>query len=108
MKIVFHKGLTLQSWFSKNLCEQMANVGSEVFRMIKWQSRDLKDSELAFERALELIDMTMADPKNKKSLKEIVRVREVLADYFYDNEYQTTAQFWQNYFYGFNYAARNF
>ena len=45
--------------------------------------------------------------KNKGGkLKELVRVREALKDYFvYDNEYKTTEEFWQQYFYEFNYAA---
>lgn len=105
MKIVFHKGLTTKQWFGKSIFEQMANVGSEVFRMIKWR-KITDDSQLALARALELLDLTMADPKNINRLKEIARVREVLADFTFDNKYSTTAEFWQNYFYSFNYAAR--
>jgi hypothetical protein len=41
-------------------------------------------------------------------LKEWLRTREALVDHFvYDNGYQTTDEQWQNYFYSFNYAARN-
>lgn len=55
---------------------------------------------------LELIDLTVADPKNKGRLREILRTREALVDFFvYDNEYNTTEEIWHNYFFAFNYAA---
>ena len=63
-------------------------------------------SQRAFERVLELLDLTIADPKNRGRLREVVRVREALVDHFvYDNVYATTAESWQKYFIGFNYAA---
>jgi len=106
MKIIYHKGLTAENWFSKSIFYQMANVGSEVFRMIKWRKKNKANSELAFERALELLDLTLADKKNKNCLKEIARIREALVDFSFNNQYKTTDEFWQKYFYAFNYAAR--
>ena len=48
---------------------------------------------------LELIDLTVADPKNSKRLKEVLRAREMLVDFLmYDNRYHSTAEQWQNYF----------
>ena len=45
-------------------------------------------SKQAFERALELLSLTILDPKHKGRLRELTRVREALIDYFvYDNEY---------------------
>lgn len=96
-------------WFQLTLVEQMANIGSEVIRAISWKQKgDSLYSRLAFERALELLDLTIADPRHKKSrLKEICRVREVLCDYFVgDNEYKSTDKQWEKYFYAFNWAAR--
>lgn len=88
--------------------EQLANVGSEVERTIAWRKKgDLGISQRAFERALELLDLTIADPRWQKRLKELVRAREVLVDYFYgDNEYQSTDESLQKYFYYFTYAAQ--
>jgi predicted phosphatase len=107
LKMKYHKGLTVKRWSKFSFIEQMANIGSEVFRTISWRDKDKKYSQMAFERCLELIDLTVADPKNKKRLKEILRVREALVDYFmFDNIYGSTDKLWQNYFYGFNYAAR--
>lgn len=103
-----HKELAGGKWRKLTLVEQMANIGSEVIRAIKWRNRkNVRYSRLAFERALELLDLTLQDPKNRKRLKEIARTREALVDYFaFDNIYHTSAASWQKYFYSFNYAAR--
>jgi hypothetical protein len=103
-----YKNLAAGRWNNLSSGEQMANVGSEVERTIKWKEKGNADyCYRAFERALELLDLTIADEKNRKRLKEVVRVRESLADHFYfDNEYRSTDASWSRYFHGFNYAAR--
>ncbi|MFH0950953.1 MAG: hypothetical protein V1765_00565 [bacterium] len=96
-------------WTQLNLMEQMANIGSEVIRALNWQEKNNKQyAQMAFERSLELFDLTAADPKNNNHrLKEILRAREVWVDYFFgDNQYQSTADSWRKYFLAFNYAAR--
>jgi len=105
--MIMHKGLTAERWFKFSLLEQLANVGMDIERTIKWKNRgEMDHSQNAFYRALELLDLTIADPKNRKRLKELVRVRYALVDHFvYDNEYNSTDEIWSNYFYDFNYAA---
>lgn len=95
-------------WQKFSLLEQMANIGSEVERAIKWKNKGNPEyAEKAFERALELFDLTAADDKNKQRLKEILRAREIFADFFIGgNTYNSTDKQWQNYFYAFNFAAR--
>lgn len=102
-----HKNLTPEHWFSFSLIEQLANVGSDIERTIQWKKKgNIAYSQQAFERALELLDLTIADPRHLKRLREIVRTREALVDYFmFDNEYGSSDQIWQKYFYQFNYAA---
>ena len=102
-----HKNLAAGRWQEFPLIKQMANVGSEVERALKWKDRDEKSSQMAFDRALELLDLTMSDPKNKKRVFEIARVRELLCDYFFGkNEYKGSDKNWQNYFYSFAYASQ--
>lgn len=103
-----HKNLAQGRWFELSLMEQMANIGSEVERAIAWKNKNNIDySQKAFERALELLWLTIADEKNKKRLKELTRLREALNDYFFfANEYSSSDQLWQKYFYPFNYAVR--
>ncbi|MCX6723950.1 MAG: hypothetical protein NT155_02105 [Candidatus Staskawiczbacteria bacterium] len=94
-------------WFKFSLAEQMANVGSEIGRAINWRDKDEKLSKASFERGLELLDLTIDDAKNKKRLKELLRVRETLADYFcFGNVYGSSDEKWNSYFYAFNYFAR--
>ncbi len=105
--MIIHKDLVTSRWFKLSLFEQLANVGMDIDRTVQWKKRGkTEESEKAFERALELLDFTIADPKNKSRLKEIVRAREALVDHFvYDNEYSSTDESWQKYFFAFNYAT---
>ena len=106
MKIVYHTGMSEDQWFGRSILEQMANVGSEVFRAISWRERNAEYSRNALYRALELIDLTVEDAKNIGRLREVLRVREALVDYFlYDNTYQSSDEQWQKYFYDFGVAA---
>ena len=95
-------------WHRLSFFEQMANVGSEVERAINWQKKgNDKYSYLAFERALELLDFTVEEVKGTHRLRELLRLRETLVDYFaYYNLYKSSAKSWHSYFFAFNYAAR--
>ncbi len=107
-KKIIHSTLAEGRWFKFSVLEQLANVGCDVDRTIQWRNKgNLEYSHDAFERAIELLDFTIADPKHKNgTLKELLLVRECLIDYFmYDNVYSSTDKFWQDYFYQFNYAA---
>lgn len=103
-----HHELAGGRWAKLSFIEQMANIGSEVERTIKWRNKNNADySRLAFERALELIDLTLDGEKTASRLRELTRVREALCDhFFFDNSYKSTDKNWQDYFYAFNYAAR--
>lgn len=103
-----HKTLAAGHWRDFSLVEQLANIGSDVERAIKWrQKNNLENSQAAFERALELLSLTIDDPKNIKRLKELTRTRETLLDYFLgENTYKSSDKIWQNYFYPFAYATR--
>lgn len=103
-----HKQLASGRWNELSFIEQMANVGSEVERAINWKNKNNASfSQRAFERALELMDLTVGDEKNKNRLREIVRTREVLADYFvFENIYRSSDAKWKDYFLAFNFAAR--
>ena len=100
--MIYHKDLAKGRWFEFSLPEQIANTGSEVLRAIRWKKKDKKYSQICIERALELLDLTISDPKNRKRLKEICRLRELICDYFFcDNEYASNNEIWEKYFYPF-------
>jgi predicted metal-dependent phosphoesterase TrpH len=103
-----HRECTGGRWNTLTCCEQLANVGSEIERAIRWKRKgNSRYMNLAFDRALELLDLTIADAKNRRRLRELVRTREALADYFvFENSYNSSDKIWRNYFNGFAYAAR--
>ncbi|MDP2638610.1 MAG: hypothetical protein Q8P06_00340 [Candidatus Azambacteria bacterium] len=83
------------------------NIGSEISRAINWHNRDKKLYEGAIYRAFELLDLTIADPRWRSRLKEIVRARELLADAIFDGkEYNTTFEYLNHYFFNFAFATR--
>lgn len=102
-----HKNLAAGKWGELSLIEQLANIGSETSRALNWQNRDEKLYKNAINRALELLDLTISDPRWRKRLKEIVRVREFLgAVIFSDNEFRTSLSDLDKYFFNFALAAR--
>ena len=104
---MIHTDLANGRWFTMTLSEQMGNIGSEIHRLVHSQNKDQGRFDSAFDRALELIDLTLADPRWKKGYKEIARVREVLCDiYFGQNQYNTSIEALDNYFFQFGLAAR--
>lgn len=87
--------------------EQLANIGSEVERALNWRKKNNAEySRMAFARALELLDLTIADPRHRRRLKELTRLREALLDYFLgDNQFNSTEKNWRSYFYNFAYVT---
>ena len=100
-----HPGLAAGRWRTLSLAEQLANVGSEVGRMRRARDERLRNG--AFERALELLDLTLADPRWRTRLKEIARARELLCDAAAGgSEYGTTLEDLDRYFLAFAVVAR--
>ena len=104
-----HTGISQERWSGFTLFEQMANIGSEVVRAIKWkEKKNLEYSQLSFYRSLELLDLTLTDKKHQSHLQEFTRLRECLVDFFAGNNiYGSSAESWKKYFYPFNFAARS-
>jgi hypothetical protein len=103
-----HRELAAGRWCQLSFVEQMAHIGGEVERSLNWRAKNNADyCQRAFERALELIDLTLEDTKNVSRLKELTRLREALADFFMgSNEFSSTDASWRKYFSFFAYAAR--
>lgn len=96
-----HRALAAGRWKSLSLSNQMANIGSEISRAIKWERKKNEEQKIkAVMRGLELIDLTIDDQREKLlenksnksgALKELTRLREVVCDYFFgDNEYKSS------------------
>ena len=104
---MYHPQIAQDKWNSLSTIEQMANIGSEVSRAINWKNRDNNSMKFALYRALELLDLSVKDKKNGNELKEILRIRECLADHFLgENIYRFTDEWWQKYFLEYAVVAR--
>lgn len=85
MTTSLHGGLG-ERWKTFSLLEQLANVGSEVDRAIRaHESRNAARFDGALARALELFDLTAADPRwHGARRREILRGREEFCRVFFD------------------------
>jgi len=103
-----HKNLAAGGWGQLTFLEQMANIASEIERALNWKAKNNSDyCQGAAERALELLDLTLEGKKDFAQLKEISRLREAIADYFFStNQFRSSDELWRKYFSYFTYAAR--
>lgn len=109
MNNVQHKKQLKGDWKDKIFLEQMANIGSEVYRANNWRSKGNEEyAQLAFERSLELFDMTKEAKLSFPQCKELTRMREIWVDYFkYDNQYNSTGEGINKYFTYLTIAFKN-
>lgn len=93
------------NWTKLTIAQQMANVGADVGRAVKWKEMgNIARAHKARDRALELFDITIEN--NKHRSREVARARELFCDYFFENNYKTSAKYWDKYFLQYNYLAR--
>jgi hypothetical protein len=71
---------------------QLLNVGSEVARAIKFKNKNNSNAMYDFyNKAVELLQRSKVDPKNKKRISELDLYSEELFDFFIgDNIYKNT------------------
>ena len=102
-----HPGLTVARWREFTLFEQLANAGSEVIRAIKWRDKNVAFSRMASDRALELLSLTKADPKNRGRLRELCRLYEVTVNDLYGfNDYKPDLPRLEAYFLAYTHLAQ--
>lgn len=72
-----HQSAASGGWHKLSLAEQLGNVGSEYERALKWRRQNDARFQNAFDRFLELLDMTVVDQRYSFSRKrELLRLRE--------------------------------
>jgi hypothetical protein len=107
---VQHRDLAGGRWWQLSVAAQLGHVGSEVSRAVRWTVRRPDLAQGAFYRALDLLDLTLADPRQRHAparLREIARAREVVVDFFAGtNQYGSTGPSLQRYFDAYAVAAR--
>lgn len=82
--LLFHKTLSPEKWRSYPVHQQILSIANELNRA----GNALRKGETvnaihAWERAFELTDLTVEDPKWSLKLKELLRFRETLGALFF-------------------------
>ncbi len=85
MALKHHKTLTIEKWETFPLSKQIIMIANELNRAGNWLKKDdSAEAKLCYERALELLYLTISVLKDKRKLKELLRFQEMLA-YLYTN-----------------------
>lgn len=82
-KLIYHRNMTCEKWniFSKS--KQILMIANEINRANNLLiNNNFNEVNKCYERAFELIDLSVADPKWNKHLKEILRMREILSQLY--------------------------
>lgn len=104
-----HQGLEDGSWERMTPLEQMGNLGTEVGRAARAkEAGDTMRCQGAFDRALELFELTIVDARWRgPRRRELCLMRELFIDLIAgDNEYGESALSLDRYFLPFAIAAR--
>ncbi len=106
--MTFHTQLLAGRWQTFSLAAQLGNIGSEIERGLRALTRhNATEQNLALDRALELFDATISDPRWNQRTRELTRAREVVCDYFYGgNRYQSSPEWLSAYFLAFAIKAK--
>ena len=74
-------------WFEYPCDEQMANIGSDVYRAIKqYKENNLKRFSVYYDMALELFDLTIKDKRWEEKSDEVIQMRERFSKLFSDSD----------------------
>lgn len=95
-----------ERWFDLSLPEQMVNIGNEVKRAVRFD-KDSDKKKAFIGKALEYIELTMDDPKNKAVIPEIKIGKEILEDYIGDHELDYTKEQIRDYYMDFVFLLKN-
>ena len=103
-----HTDLAQGRWQTMTLAEQLGNAGSEFGRAVKAQKlNDNSRFEGAAERFIELINLTVADPRWRgRRRQELARVKEAGGEALYGQDL-AQAESLEKYFFQFALLARS-
>ncbi|OPX24620.1 MAG: hypothetical protein B1H05_04910 [Candidatus Cloacimonas sp. 4484_140] len=77
---MLHTGLTSDKWSSFSIDKQILMIANEMNRAKNWiEKKDFEKVLHCYERALELLDLTVNSSKNRSLVNELMRFRELLA-----------------------------
>jgi len=85
---MLHTGLTSDKWKSFNTDKQVLMIANEMNRANNWiEKQDYEKVKPCYERALELIDLTVICSVNLSFKKELLRFRELIGLHYINNNF---------------------
>lgn len=79
--------MDMERWQQLSLAQQLGQVGSEISRGRHWENKkDLASRQKALARALDLLSLTLDDPRWVTRRRELARFQEVLASWYAQKE----------------------
>lgn len=89
-----------KKWYLMNVEEQISNIGGEVNRAINWEKKgNIERSRNFCNKAKELLQLSIEDPKNRHRIGEFFNCICELDDRFFgDNKYNTTDEMLHKYY----------
>ena len=80
MRLKHHRDLTKERWFQFPFFQQILMVANELNRAANWIKKgDFSEVKLCYERAFELLYLTIGTLQGRGKLREILRFKEMLA-----------------------------
>ena len=80
MRLKYHRDLTKEKWSQFPFFQQILMVANELHRANKWiEKGDFSEVKLCYERAFELLYLTVEIPPKERKLRELLRFKEMLA-----------------------------
>ena len=78
-KLKLHKNLKPERWGKFSVRQRELMIANELNRAKNWiEKKDLEEVKNCYERALELLYLTVEITKDKNRLKEYLRLREMI------------------------------
>jgi len=78
-----HASLTGEKWEAYSTTKQVLMIANELNRAVNCIKNNYpEDAGRCFERAMELTDLTVEDIRWRRSLKELLRFRELLSELY--------------------------
>jgi len=86
MDLKYHTTLTPERWAAFGFSRQILMIANELNRAGSWlEKNDIAEAKRNYERAFELIYLTILFQKSSSRLKELLRFKELLAELYVDD-----------------------
>ncbi len=86
-RLKLHKTLTPNKWQKFSIKQRELMIANELNRAKNWiEKKDLEEVKNCYERALELLDLTVEITKSGKRLREYLRLREMMGKLYIEKK----------------------